>query len=162
MAVDVEDAALAVAQRYCGWPVQLVTNDDVVLDGPGGKTLSLPTLHLVELTAVTEDGVALDLADLRWSKLGLVRKRGFGWWSCGLGAIEVTMTHGYTDAPDFDYAVEQIAAAMVAAGLRDDPALLGKRVDDVEYNWSVTLLQQTGVSPAVEALLAPYRILVAA
>lgn len=98
---------LSAARRYCGWHVTpIVTDDEVTLDGPGGRLLRLPTLRLVELASVTENGVELDVvADLYVSPLGMVSKRSGGCWSDKFGAIEVTMTHGFEDAPDFDGAV---------------------------------------------------------
>lgn len=99
-------AGLAAAQRWCGWHVTPVREDhEVELDGPGGPLLRLPTLQLDELVSVVEDGVTLSLDDLEWSQVGLVRKKSGAYWSCKLGAITVTMTHGFTDAADFETAV---------------------------------------------------------
>ena len=67
------DRGLAIARRWCGWQVTTVTNDEVTLDGPGSRLLVLPTLKLVELTVVVEDGTAVDVADLLVSARGLVR-----------------------------------------------------------------------------------------
>jgi hypothetical protein len=156
MAVDYSAAALAAARRYCGWVVTPPETVTITVDGPGGRDLSLPTLHLSALTAVVEDGVTLNVAELAVSvNTGIVRKR-FGCWTSKLGGIQVTMTHGYAAAPDFDAAVAQIATTLSAFAARDDPALIGKKVDDVEYQWSVTLLNGSGIN---ESLLSAYRIL---
>lgn len=96
---------LSAARRYCGWHVTPEREDVLTLDGPGGRLLRLPTLRLVELTGVTEDGVVLDVAELYVSPLGMVSKRWGGCWSSNFGAITVTMTHGFADAPDFYGAV---------------------------------------------------------
>ncbi|RIS72036.1 hypothetical protein D2E70_03595 [Mycobacteroides abscessus] len=99
-------AGLAAVQRWCGWHVTPVKQDhEVELDGPGGPLLRLPTLRLVELLSVTEDGVALNLGSLEWSKTGLVRKKSGAPWSCKLGAITVKMNHGFAEAADFEAAV---------------------------------------------------------
>lgn len=100
-------AGLDAARRFCGWHVTPVrVADEVTLDGPGGKLLVLPTLALVELTSITEDGVALDVAaDLRVSPRGLVQKRSCGLWCRHYGAIDVVMTHGYDEAAAFNAAV---------------------------------------------------------
>lgn len=99
-------AGLGAARRYCGWHVTPVAEEDALtLDGPGGRLLRLPTLRLVELVSVTEDGVELDIADLYVSPLGMVTKKSGAWWSYNLGGIEIVMTHGFDDAPDFDAAV---------------------------------------------------------
>ena len=145
--------ATAAARSYCGWHVTPVASDEeIVLDGPGGRLLVLPTLKLTELTAVTEDGVELDLADLTWSGTGLVAKRNGTYWTSQLGGIAVTFSHGYASAPDFDHAVAVIAET-IASG-RDDAALIRKRVDDVEYQWA------SGADPlaGTAGLLDRYRL----
>lgn len=99
------DAALAAVRRYCGWHVTPEREDELVIDGPGTRLLSLPTLNLVELTSISESGVALNVADLDVSSSGLVRKVSGACWSGRYGAITVTMTHGFDDAQDFQAAV---------------------------------------------------------
>lgn len=104
---------LGLARRYCGWHVTPVIEDDVVtVDGPGGPLLVLPTLRLIELTALTEDGIDADLDQIAVSARGLVRKRhGYtggrtGWyWSEQFGGIEATMTHGFAEAPEWQSAI---------------------------------------------------------
>lgn len=156
MPIDYAAAALAAARRYCGWAVTPPEEDvTVTVDGPGGAVLSLPSLYVTEVTAVVEDGVALDVADLRVSRNGQVRKRSGACWTSAYGGVEVKMTHGYTAAPDFDAAVEQ-AAASLTAGAGRDGALKREKIVDVEYEWF-------GVGSAAQflntSLLAPYRIL---
>lgn len=97
---------LDAARRYCGWAVTPVQEEDeLTLDGPGGRLLRLPTLRLIELLEVTENGVTIDLEDLYVSPLGMVTKKSGGWWATNLGAITVKMTHGFDQAPAFDGAV---------------------------------------------------------
>lgn len=74
----------------------------VTLDGPGSALLVLPTLRLVQLTSVVENGVTLNVADLHVSARGLVRKRSGARWSEHYGSIVVTMTHGFPDVIDDD------------------------------------------------------------
>lgn len=109
------DAALDAARRYCGWHVTPEQDDDVTLDGPGGPVLWLPTLRLITLSALTEDGENVDIDDLYISPLGQVAKQpvtnwtGYGsagtYWTSCLGGITATMTHGFDEAPSFDAAV---------------------------------------------------------
>jgi hypothetical protein len=127
-------AALAVARRYCGWHVNPVLDDQVLtMDGPGAPLLVLPTLNLVKCSKIVEQGVEADLTYVQISARGLARKLfGFpapagdsawwywaetlprstyllapieSYWAGGYGAIEVTMSHGYEDAPDWQSAV---------------------------------------------------------
>lgn len=160
MTVNYAAAALAAARRYCGWVVTPPETVTVTVDGPGGRALSLKSLHLTAITAVIEDDITLDVADLRFSRdTGEVYKKSGRRWSHHPGAITVSFTHGYTTAPDFDAAVEQAALALTVSAGRDDPAVTRKRVDDVEYDWSVSLLQGGALSGSAKALLDAYRIL---
>lgn len=100
------DAALLAAQRYCGWHVSPVLSDAVVtLDGTSDYLVVLPTLMMTELVSVSEDGIAIDLADLHWSQRGLIAKRSGVRWSGLFSSIVVTMSHGFADAPDFEGAI---------------------------------------------------------
>ena len=96
-------AALAAARRYCGWHVTPVaTNESITLDGPGGRTLMLPTLQLGTLTSISENGVSVNLADVQISSRGLVLKNDGTFWTDKLGGIVAVITHGYATAPDFE------------------------------------------------------------
>lgn len=100
-------AAVGLARRYCGWHVTPVkTDDEVTLDGPGTRLLVLPTLKLVELTAITEDGVDLAEAVTPSARApGCLFKQSGGWWTWGYSNIVVTYTHGFDEAPDWQSAV---------------------------------------------------------
>lgn len=157
------NAALAAARRYCGWHVTPVkTDDEITLDGPGSFQLSLPTLHLVELTAVTEDGTALDVADLHSSPLGLVRKKSGACWSRNLGGITVKMKHGFSEAPDWQAAVLEIVdrtAAQVGNVIGSSGPPVEKRVDDVSMRWVLTIANNPRLFDILNhTLLDPYRL----
>ena len=101
-------SALAAARRYCGWHVTPVRdNDELTVDGPGRSVLSLPTLQLLDVSKVIEDGYLLDVSELRWSTpKGQVYKIGWGRrWTGAWNGIDVTITHGFETAPDFTEAV---------------------------------------------------------
>lgn len=96
---------LGAARRWCGWHVTPELPSDVIeVDGPGGRLLVLPTLHLSTLHEVVENGVPVDVAGLEVSRRGLVRKAA-GFWTDRFGGITVTMTHGFAEAPAFNAAV---------------------------------------------------------
>src|SRR5690348_16817007 len=102
--------ALRAARRYCEWHVTPVKMGDVVtLDGPGHRLLMLPTMKLITLNSVMEDGAALDVSKLKVSAGGPVRVRKDGWcrWSHEYSSIIVNMDHGYTEdeADDWRLAV---------------------------------------------------------
>lgn len=153
------DTALAAARRYCGWHVSPVrTNAEVTVDGPGGRVLSLPTLNLVSVSEVDDDGVTVDSADLRVSRIGVVSKRSGGCWSAEFGAITATITHGFTEteASDWRAAIVSIVDARARATTRDSGDLKRKRVDDVEYEWFESLVSSNS---ELAAKLAQFRIL---
>lgn len=124
------DAALAAAQRYCGWHVTpVLTNVTVTLDGTGDSTIVLPTLMMTQLVSVSEDGVALDLADLNWSQRGLIIKRSGLRWSEMFSSVAVTMSHGYASAPDFESVV---LGAIERGAFSSDQAL--RVIGPFQYN----------------------------
>lgn len=159
------DAALKAVRRYCGWHVTPVRTDTgLVVDGPGGRLLSLPTLQLVELVAITEDGNALDVADLHYSAAGLVRKKSGRSWSHRYGALSVTMRHGFDEASDWQSAVLELVDRMSAAVgtvAGNSGPLVEKSVDDVSYRWALTIgdpANQSLFGLINHTLVDPYRL----
>ena len=117
--------SLSEVRRWCGWHVTPAREDSVVIDGPGGRLLRLPTLKLLTLTAITEDGVAVNLTDLEWSQTGVVRKTTGEFWTSRLGGISVTMTHGLDDAEDFETAIFSVADRRSQAAAGGAPIAVG-------------------------------------
>lgn len=166
-------AALKAARRYCGWHVTPVQTDSgLVLDGPGGRVLSLPTLRVVSVSALSEDGVALDVgtglpgydstSDVLISSVGLVRKVSGGCWSSKFGGISVSMQHGYDDASDWQSGVLELVDRMsesAGSTAGDSGPLIGKSVDDVSYSWAALAVNEPKFfSRSMVALMDPYRI----
>lgn len=158
-------SALVAARRFCNWyvcPVQ--TNVSLTVDGPGGRVLSLPTLNLISVSAVTEVGQSLDVTKLDVSKdKGTIVKYPCGHWTNRDGAITVTITHGFseTEAADWRRGVLQLADLMSldaygANPIRDDGKMILKRVDDVQYAWSEKIIS---TNDQLVALLSSYQIL---
>lgn len=93
-----EDAwadAVAKVRGYCGWHIAPVVTEDIVLDGPGGPVVALPTLRLVDLVSITDDGSAV--TDPEWSRSGIVRRYH---WTHKYRGITATIEHGYDAWPD--------------------------------------------------------------
>ncbi len=143
------DAALVTARRYCGWVVTPVTADSIMLDGPGSRTLMLPTRKLVTLTSVSEKGTLLSLNSLSvtpggppgiTSRPAAIRKSSGGWWGRDYQSIGVAMTHGYTEeeAADWRYAVLSMVDEMGQMQMSGTSELdiVSKKVDDVTYRWA--------------------------
>lgn len=153
-----EDAARSAARRFCGWHVTPVREDVVDLDGPGSGLLVLPTLRLVALTKVVENGVELDVNDLFVSARGLVRKRSGAWWSGNYGAIVVTMTHGFPDTVDADDKLPNAAEFNAAVVSIAERSAAGRRPNVVgPVQWPVE--QMAAAFSVVErSLLEQYRL----
>lgn len=144
--------ALAAARRHCGWHVSPVLTQTITLDGPGGPVLQLPSLCVTALTAITEIGEAVTIADLDWSRLGLVRKQNGLLWTSRLGGITVTMSHGFDDtaAADFEDAVLSIADRMSQSG--------GEPISVGPFRWSEDRSAGSGFNAAELATLEQYRL----
>lgn len=139
------NAVLAAARRWCGWHVSPVrTNEVLDLDGPGGHVLSLPTMNLIAVSAVTQLGVSLDVSTLDKSRRKGTITNMFGCWSCRDGSITATITHGYTEAEAADWrqAIVDVVGTRSLAQItsRDSGDLKRKRIDDVEYEWFESLV----------------------
>lgn len=155
------DAVLAAARRWCGWHVSPVREDDELdLDGPGGHVLSLPTLNLISVSAVTELGVSLDVSALDKSRRkGTLAKR-YGCWTRRDGAIIATVTHGYTEAEAADWrqAIIDVVGtrSLSQTTTRDSGDMKRKRIDDVEYEWFEALIS---TDQELAAKFSAFRIL---
>lgn len=139
-------SAVAAARRWCGWHVSpMLVGHVVKLDGRGGRMLRLPTLQLVNLTSVVEDGVTLDVSSLYVSSLGMVEKKSGAPWSTRFGAITVTMDHGFDDAPDFDSAVLSLVNRESLAPAGGRPSAVGPfkwDLDPIGANSAFTVGEQ--------------------
>lgn len=100
-------AASASVRRYCGWHVSPVLDETLTVDGSGGRDLHLPTLCLLDVTAVTNDDAVADVAAIEWSRNGYLRS--CSGWSQKLRGVTVSITHGF-DGPDVVALVCQLAA----------------------------------------------------
>lgn len=156
------NTALVTARRFCGWHVSPVrTNDKLIdIDGPGGPVLSLPTLNLISVSAVTELGVAVNVATLdRSRRTGTLTKQS-GCWTARAGAITATITHGFTEAEAADWRAAIVSLvdlmSQQVATIRAGVDMIVKKVDDVEYRWSDRTVT---IDERLSALFAPYWIL---
>lgn len=153
------DAALAAARRYCGWHVSPVREDVLEVDGTGGRVLSLPTLNLISVLEVTENGYTIDVSGLDVSRRkGTIEKYPYGCWTSRSGGITVTMTHGFTEveASDWRQAIVGLVDARSQESTRDSSDVKRTRIDDVEYEWFETLMS-TDVE--LSAKFSQFRIL---
>lgn len=100
--VDVESASAAI-RDLCGWHIAPVVEQTLLIDEPMGRAdIFLPTLRLLEVTAVTVEGVALDvdqLAAVDWSSRGYLGRGNGGRWPTRRRSVEVTVRHGWPAPP---------------------------------------------------------------
>lgn len=111
---DATTAAEALVTAYCGWHIAPSINAVLTLDGPDGHALLLPSLHVTEITSVTNDGTVLDADAYDWSEAGIVEMR-CGRFSRRRRGVVVTLTHGYDDMPaEVEAVIDRIASRSAA------------------------------------------------
>ncbi|CAM3038812.1 hypothetical protein [Skermania piniformis] len=115
---------VAAVRTYCGWHIAPARTETLVVDGPGGPVLQLPTLHVTAVESVTELGKPLTAsAGYSWSARGSLRRQPRGtWWTDEYRAIEVRLTHGHPVAPADIVGVVMDRALTAAASPAGQPA----------------------------------------
>ncbi len=113
-------AADALVRGYCGWHVAPSLTETLTVDGSGGCVQPLPTRYLTAVASVTDDGLAVNLADedVEWSTSGLLWR--YAPWTWRPRGVVATITHGYPVVP----ADVQMVAADLAGSLADAPGLV--------------------------------------
>lgn len=155
------DYALTVATRMirdrCGWFVGPVTAETLHLDGPGSNLLVLPTLRIVQVSAVRQDGVALDMSTVRVSReTGMLRAASP--LSDEFGAIEVDLRHGYDVVPE---PIVDLTLQMAARALGSPLGVVREQSLVANITWSTTAAGVAGGTVVLEhelAALAPYSL----
>lgn len=104
-------AAHGAVRRFCGWHVAPVIEETITLDGSGGRDALLPSLRVVQLVSVLNDGADVT-ASVDTSKAGILRLPS-GKWTDRLGRITVSLRHGY----DLDE-VPEVAAIIAGVAKR--------------------------------------------
>ena len=94
-------AASREVRKFCRWHVWPSRADELTLDGPGTRTLFLPSAHVTAVESVTESTVELiDVTDFEWSADGMVRRLAGYAWPTGFRSVVIEFTHGFPDDPD--------------------------------------------------------------
>lgn len=151
------DVATRMIRDHCGWVVGPVTTDTLHLDGPGSRLLVLPTLRIVEVTAVRQDDVPLDMATVRVSRdSGMLRTAAP--LSDEFGAIEVDLRHGYDVVPE---PIVDLTLQMAARALGSPLGVVREQSLVANITWSTTAAGVAGGTVIMDhelAALAPYTI----
>jgi hypothetical protein len=93
---SVDPAAGGFIRSYCRWHIAPVVTETVSVVGSGGAVVLLPTLLLLDVTAVSVNSSAVLLTDVSWTPAGALY-RAAGWGSGAL--IVATIEHGYAECP---------------------------------------------------------------
>lgn len=97
---SVVDAAVANLRSDVGWHIAPEVTETLTVDGSPDQTLILPTLRIVSVSAVRDVSGDTPVALTGWK---MSARSGMLWrsegWPNGFGAVEVDLTHGYTDTP---------------------------------------------------------------
>lgn len=159
----VPDALAAVSRSIrnrAGWHITpLVTDHALVLDGPGGRVLALPSMHIKTIHTLDDDGALYLEEDLRVSRgTGLTTKRSGAWWSSEYGAITVTMDHGHDVAED----LVMMCMTLAARGLSSPMGATREQAGALSVNWGMTTQGVAGgiVPSAGERTVMDYYTLV--
>lgn len=143
-------------RRYCGWHIGPSVSETLLLDGPGGRVLDLPSLNVADVASVTQNDTLLDPSSYRWSALGSI-KLNTGWWTEDYRAISVVLTHGYDDFED----VQETVKAIVMRALMSPTGATREQAGQVSVSWAITAPGVSGGLAILEherAALDSYRI----
>lgn len=151
----VNDALIGAStaiRRYCGWHIfPAVQGESITLDGPGGRELALPSVHVTAVQSITQCDVLLDESAYSWSELGEVHlKRGC--WSDEYRSITAVIDHGYDDVPD----IQRVVLAMVSRELSSPSGATREQAGQVSVSYALT---SAGVSGGVSVLQSEYAVL---
>ena len=151
-------AALGVVRGWCRWHVAPVRTETIVADGSGGRTLTLPSQRLSDVTEIRVDGGA-DPSVEWWSNGTLRRAAGF---DDRPRLVEVDATHGFDfdDAPEVLMAVASIANRITGATGAEgvDPGVEEKAIGSFRIRWTAQSTSQVSLTMAERIALEPYRI----
>jgi hypothetical protein len=143
---DALDGASAAIRRYCGWHITPNVTETLILDGPGGRLLSLPTLYLTDVVSLVNYETTLASTDYRWSEDGSVKKK-YGCWTDEFRAITAGISHGY-DAWDVAD-IARVAMAVVIREMSSPTGATREQAGAVSISWAVTA---PGVSGGIALL----------
>lgn len=104
------DVATALVRALCGWHVTPEVSETVAVRGNGSTVLQLPSLRVASVASVTdEDGT--EVTGYRVAAEGYLY--GHRW---GTGHVyDVTLTHGFEEAPDLAQVILRTAARGISS-----------------------------------------------
>lgn len=158
---DIATQALTLSsgavRSYCRWVISYTEDDALQTRGVGSKVLTLPTVHLLDVTSINVDGTDLPPVwgpDLKFSRSGQIY-RTEGW--CKDALVNVTVNHGYT-AADMPDAITLVVLDGAARQMTNPESLVSATVGEVQRTWSSTSAPSSALTPLHQALLDNYRL----
>ncbi|WP_172121412.1 hypothetical protein [Actinomyces faecalis] len=142
--------AEAAVLAWCGWHVTPVITQTLTLDGEGSASLHLPSGHVVDVSEVKVDGRPLNRGCWDFSEAGMLRTRR-GRFPDRFRCVEVTLTHGFKEAP----ALAAVVTRSVLAACASPMGATSESAGQVSIRWG-----RSGMTLSEEdkADLAPYRL----
>lgn len=138
-------AVTSSIRREAGWHIgPVVENHTLVLDGPGGKKLNLPTMKLLDLKSLTNQGKVLDLLGdaVDWSEIGLVELRDGTRWTDRYRKIQAVLDHGYEDYSDLKF----LTLSLASRGLSSPFGATREQAGSMSIQWATP---QAGVAGGI-------------
>lgn len=149
------EAVSAAIRRYCGWVVAPQVEETLTLDGHGGDTIHLPSLHVVDVSNLSLEGREIPVEDYDWSEAGMIRLR-HGQVPDRFRSVQVTLTHGYETAPD----LSQVCVQLALNALSSPMGATREQAGQVSVSWAYNEGVSGGLTLTARdrALLDRYRL----
>lgn len=145
------ELASGAVRAYCGWDISR-TGEIIEAYGEGSTVLTIPTLMLQGVSAVTLDGTDLDMNTLVWTVKGQIY-RDAGWPRFSVAHLDID--HGYDVVPDY---IKLVVLDVAARQLQNPEGLVSATVGEVSRTWSNSSTTNATLSTLHQNLLDRYRV----
>lgn len=148
---EVLAGASDAVRRYCRWHVTPVVKETLVMNLDGGRYVTLPSLHVVNVHSVKLFDVELDEDEYGWSESGMLellrppiptRFR----------ALTVELTHGYHEADS----VSAIASKIGLFSLASPLGVTREQAGQISVSWGTQ--RGMGFTEHDKTILNAYRV----
>lgn len=145
------ELASGAVRAYCGWPISR-TQEIIEAYGEESTVLTLPTLMLQGVTAVTVDGTDLNMGDgsIVWTVKGQVYRRD-GWHRFSVVTLDID--HGYDVIPDL---IKLVTLDLAGKQMNNPQGLVSATVGEVSRTYSNS--STATLSTLHQNLLDRYRV----
>ena len=109
------EATLSSIRALCGWHVFPVKEETLTVDAVGGRLLRLPTMRIEDVLEVKAAGEVIDPNRYGWSASGMLELYE-GEFPNRFRSVQVTLRHGYAEAPELLRVAAEIVKRGVLAG----------------------------------------------